>query len=129
MKYYHPKKTMLTKHERKTAIDLVQGYDEMQAELNDMIQNSAALDGQPRGTKTSDPTGAAVLRRSKKRAGVEAVDNALLHIPPEYRETVFEWVKTGKTLIECGGDYAHRNTYSNWKEVFLTEVAAGIWWL
>ena len=123
MKYTHPKKSKLLPYERKMALALVQGYDSLQKELDDMIQNSVVMDGQPKGNMTGDPTGAAVLRRDRKRTKVEAVDKALLTIPPEYRQIVFEWVKTGKTIRECGGDYAHRNTYSNWKESFLYEVA------
>lgn len=128
MKYYQPKKSELTPYARKMAVAIVQGYDQIQKELDSMISISVSMDGQPRGTKTSDPTGAAVMRRMKKRTTIEAIDKALLCVPPEYRKTVFEWVKTGATLMECGGDDAHRNTYSNWKEVFLREVAANMGW-
>ena len=121
----HPKKSKLMPFERKMAIGLVVGYDQIQKELDDMIQQSVVMDGQPKGNMTGDPTGAAVLRRERKRTKIEAVDKALLCIPPEYRDIVFRWVKADNkmTLVECGGDYAHRNTYSNWKEVFLYWVA------
>lgn len=127
MKYYQPKSSELTVYERKMAVALVQGYDQIQKELDDMIQNSIIMDGQPKGNLTGDPTGAAVLRREKKRTKIEAIDNALLTIPPEYRKTVFLWVKSGLTLEECGG-HAHRNTFSHWKEVFLKEVAVNMGW-
>ena len=74
MKYTHPKKSKLLPYERKMALALVQGYDSLQKELDDMIQNSVVMDGQPKGNLTGDPTGAAVLRRDRKRTKVEAVD-------------------------------------------------------
>lgn len=128
MRYYHPTKSKLTVYTRKMAIALVQGYDQIQRELDDMIQKSVVMDGQPKGNAIGDPTGMAVLRREKKRMQIEAVDNALLCVPPEYRKTLFLWVKTSGTLEECGGDDAHRNTYSHWKEIFLKEVATNMGW-
>ena len=121
----HPKKSKLLPFERKMAIGLVVGYDQIQKELDDMIQQSVVMDGQPKGNMTGDPTGAAVLRRERKRTKLEAVDKALLTIPPEYRDIVFRWVKADhkRTLVECGGEWAHRNTYSHWKEEFLYWVA------
>ena len=124
----HPKKSKLLPFERKMAIGLVVGYDQIQRELDDMIQQSVVMDGQPKGNMTGDPTGAAVLRRERKRTKIEAVDKALLTIPPEYRDIVFRWVKTGRTLDECGADSAHRNTFSRYKEQLLYEVATGMGW-
>ena len=85
----HPKKSKLLPFERKMAIGLVVGYDQIQRELDDMIQQSVVMDGQPKGNMTGDPTGAAVMRRERKRTKIEAVDKALLTIPPEYRDIVF----------------------------------------
>lgn len=128
MKYYHPKRSALTTYERKMAITLVQGYEDMMAQLDSLIQKGVIMDGQPHGTTPGDPTGMAVLRRSEKSRYVDAVKKALLELQPEYRDVVYRWVKTGKPLTECGGEYAHRNTYSNHKERFLYTVAlyAGI---
>lgn len=127
-KYYHPKKSALTTYERKMAIALIQGYDMMVAQLDSLIQKGVIMDGQPHGTTPGDPTGMAVLRRSEKSRAVDVINASLLHIPPEYRDIVFRWVKTGRTLDECGADYAHRNTYGNWKEQLLYEVATGMGW-
>ena len=128
MKYYHPKKSALTTYERKMAIALIQGYDAMVAQLDSLIQKGVVMDGQPHGTTPGDPTGAAVLRRSEKSRAIDTIKGALLHIPPEYRDIVFRWVKTGKTLDECGAEYAHRNTFSRYKEQLLYEVATGMGW-
>lgn len=127
-KYYQPKKSALTTYERKMAIALVQGYDAMVAQLDAIIQKGVVMDGQPHGTTPGDPTGMAVLRRSEKSKAVDVINAALLHIPPEYRDIVFRWVKTGNTLEECGADYAHRNTFSRYKEQLLYEVATGMGW-
>ena len=128
MKYYHPKKSALTAYERKMAIALIQGYDQMTAQLDSLIQKGVIMDGQPKGTTPGDPVGMAVIRRSEKSRAVDVINESLLHIPPEYRDIVFLWVKSGKTLWECGGYYAHRNTYSSYKEQLLYEVATGMGW-
>lgn len=125
MSYKHPKRSKLMPYERKMALGLVQGYEQIQRELDDLVQQSVVMDGQPKGNMTGDPTGAAVIRRERKRTKIEAVDNALLNIPPEYRAVVFKWAQNDRkmTLVECGGEWAHRNTYSHWKEEFLYWVA------
>lgn len=128
MSYYQPKKSELTAYERKMAIALIQGYDAMVAQLDSLIQKGVIMDGQPHGTTPGDPTGMAVLRRSEKSRAVDVINRARLCIPPEYRDIVFKWVKTGSTLEECGGEYAHRNTFSRWKEKLLYEVATGMGW-
>ena len=67
----HPKKSKLLPFERKMAIGLVVGYDQIQKELDDMIQQSVVMDGQPKGNLTGDPTGAAVMRRERKKRGIK----------------------------------------------------------
>ena len=128
MRYTHPKKSLLTPYERKMAIAIVQGYDDMVAQLDGLIQKGVIMDGQPHGTTPGDPVAMAVIRRSEKSRAVDTINDALLKIKPEYRAIVFEWVKTGKPLWECGGMYKHRNTYSHYKELFLYEVATGMGW-
>lgn len=49
----HPKKSKLLPFERKMAIGLVVGYDQIQKELDDMIQQSVVMDGQPKGDRKS----------------------------------------------------------------------------
>lgn len=128
MKYYHPKKSPLTIYERKMAITIIQGYDDMCAKLDSMLQSGVVMDGMPHAKTPGDPVGSAVIRRLEKSRYVDAVNKALNEIPPEYRKIVFKWVKSGKTLAECGADYAHRNTYSHWRNRLIEYVAinAGI---
>lgn len=128
MRNYHPKKSILTMYERKMAIAIIQGYDDMVAQLDGLINQGVVMDGQPHSSTPGDPVGMAVIRRSEKSRAVDTINEALKAIPIEYRDVVFRWVKTGQTLEECGGEYAHRNTYSRWKEVFLYEVATRMGW-
>ena len=128
MKYYHPKSSKLLPYERRLAIDLIKGYDDMVAHLNNMIQMGIIMDGQPHSSTPGDPVGMAVIRRAEKSKPIDAINNALLTIPPEYRDIVFRWVRTGKALNKIGGDYAHRNTYSRYKEQLLYEVAKTMGW-
>lgn len=128
MRYTHPVASLLNPYERKMAIALIQGYDDMVAQLDGLIQKGVIMDGQPHSSTPGDPVGMAVIRRSEKSRAVDTINNALKEIPLEYRDIVFRWVKTGDTLEECGGEYAHRNTFSRWKERLLLEVATGMGW-
>lgn len=128
MRNYHPKKSKLLPYERKLAIDLIQGYDDLVARLDGIIQPGVIMDGQPHSPTPGDPVGLAVIRRSEKSREVDAIKKALKQIPVEYQQIVFLWVKTGESLTKCGGEYAHRNTYSRWKERLLYEVATNMGW-
>lgn len=50
---------------------------------------------------------------------VRATDRALLTVPPEYRQAVFDNVRFRKPMPAIG----NKNTYSRWRCAFLVAVA------
>ena len=72
------------------ALAFAREYDVRKQEADEMIAQAPMMDGQPRGTKTSDPTAAAAIRRESAMAEIRIVDTALTTIPPKYRKGIFE---------------------------------------
>ena len=110
---------------------LVRGYDRTKEELESLILPQGKTDGESRATGPSDPTVQAAIRRERLLDDFQAVEDARLMVPEEYRDVVFKNVKDirpFKTFPEF--DYAHEQTWKNWRGRFLREVARnkGWWW-
>ena len=72
----------------KRAPTFAQGSREKLAKAADLIQRAPEIDGQPKGTGTSDPVAAAAERREKVTAEIRIVEGALEQIPEKYRHAV-----------------------------------------
>lgn len=75
--------------------------------------------------RTGDPTGAKGVKLAEISKQISAIDRALLKIPPEYREGVWEGVMNNSAYPTD----AHRNTYGYWKARFVYEVAYNMMWV
>lgn len=98
---------------------LVKDYDRLRSEWDSILHESPTMDGQPRGSGTSDPTADKAVKREKLFVLMEAVDQALMMVPEEYRKGVIHHVKYGVRFP----DYAHLNTWKKWQGRFLYRVA------
>lgn len=101
-------------------------YDRLRREADEMIQQAPMMDGQPRGTKTSDPTAAAAIRRERITRELGIIEGALLDIEPEYRAGVVENVCRGVPMYMIDG--ASVNTWSSKKRVFLIGIVERAGW-
>lgn len=88
---------------RGRALHFAKGYDRLKHEADEMIQQAPVMDGQPRGTKTSDPTAAAAIRRERITREIRIIEGALNDIEPEYREAIVENVCRGVRMEDLEG--------------------------
>lgn len=88
---------------RGRALHFAKGYDRLRREADEMIQQAPVMDGQPRGTKTSDPTAAAAIRRERITREIRIIEGALNDIEPEYREAIVENVCRGVRMEDLEG--------------------------
>ncbi len=65
------------------------------------------------------------LKIAQTSETIKAIDDALQKIPQEYRKYIFENIIYKKPYPY----YAHRNTWSKWKGIFLYFVADELGWL
>jgi len=101
-------------------IGLVRDYDRLKEQYHEILHESPEPpDGQPRGTRKSDPTERKAMRLAVISAEMQAVEQALVIVPPEYREDIMD-------NIICGArypDYTGVRTYQRWKQRFIYGVA------
>ena len=96
------------------------------AEYNSICEESPAPpDGQPKGTLTGDPTERAGLRRVELYDSIKAVEQALIHIPTEYRKGVWNNIIHYKRYP----DDADQRTYRRYKQIFIYHVAKNKYWV
>lgn len=112
---------------RKRAEDFAAAYDRLRREADEMIQQAPVMDGQPRGTKTSDPTAAAAIRRERITRELSIIEGALLDIEPEYRAGIVEIVCRGAKMYQMKG--ACVNTWVNKKRTFLVGIVKRAGWV
>lgn len=99
----------------------VRDYDRLRNEYDIILHGSppSVGDGQPRGTKPTDP----VERKAEKLAGISeklsAIERALDQLPQEYRRGVFNNVRYGTRYPYTASD----GTWSRWRRRFLYFVA------
>lgn len=112
---------------RKRAEDYAKAYDRLRREADEMIQQAPVMDGQPRGTKTSDPTAAAAIRRERITRELSIIEGALLDIEPEYRAGIVEIVCRGAKMYQM--ESACVNTWVNKKRTFLAGIVKRAGWV
>ena len=88
---------------RGRALYFAKSYDRRRKEADALIEQAPKMGGQPRGTKTSDPTAAAAIRREHIMRDVRIIEGALNDIEPEYREAIVENVCRGVRMEDLEG--------------------------
>ena len=101
---------------------LVRDYDRLKTQQDDIIFSSGVSDGMPRGTQTGDPTGNKAIQVSFLSSQIQAIENALLKIPAEYRKGVFDQIRYGGWFPFD----ADASTYRRWKQRFLYWVCVNL---
>lgn len=107
------------------ALAFAQGYRDKIAKASVLIQKAPEIDGQPRGTGTSDPTAAAAERRERVLAEIRTIETALQKIPEPYRAGVFmntvDRVPAYK-LRDLGAIWASDSTLYAYRIAFLSWI-------
>jgi len=116
-KYYLPKNLYMR------TVYLIRDYKRLREEYDDLLEESFLSEG-PSGAAVSDPTPARVAKVYECARCIKAVTAALLTIPAEYRDGVFENVAFGKKYPEFAG----AATWSRNRSRFIYEVARNMNW-
>lgn len=111
---------------RGRALYFAKSYDRLRHEADEMIAQAPMMDGQPRGTKTSDPTAAAAIRRERITHEIGIIEGALLDIEPEYRAGILDNVCRGVPMWRLDG--ATERTWSRKRRVFLAGIVERAGW-
>ncbi len=103
-------------------IYLCRQYDEMREKIGAIRGgfNNLRRDGQPRGTRCSDPTAMSAEHALKLRFRVEAIDGALGVLPPGLRGPVRRNVTRGIPYERLNAPCGHRQFYEARKTFLLT---------
>lgn len=97
----------------------VRDYDRMKKEMEDILYAApGAADGMPRGSTISNPTSGKAIKREHLQRRCQAIEQALMTIPSEYRKGVLSG-----TMYGCYPTDAHPETYRRWRRRFIFEVA------
>ena len=98
----------------------VRSYPRLLRERRDLLGvTTGAIDGMPRAKATVSSTERTAERLERITAQIDAIEQALDEIPPEYRRGVL-----GQLLGRCGWPPdASRSTYGRWKSRFLYAAA------
>jgi len=100
----------------------VRDYDRLKEEyLNVLYEHKTpVMDGIKRGSRAvGNPTAEGAIRLERLSSKMEAVEQALMCVPEEYRKGVEEHAKYKKEFPRCAG----RTTWQTWQARFLWHVA------
>lgn len=128
MRDYCPKSAKIPRDLWRRTVNLVRGYDRIRADLDYLISVSPEMDGQPRGTGTSDPTVTAVIAREHLKKELDAIEDARAMIPAEIRDAVFLSFKDDRALYTFGL-YEDPKRLTKERSNFIRRVAVNMgWW-
>ncbi len=123
MKDYQPKNTSkywLPKAVYYQTLYAARDYDRLREEYTQLLHEThTRSDGQPRGTKRSDPTEKTVERLEETSNKLAAIEGALRGIPDEYRAGVFDNVRYQTPYPFT----ASRATWTRWRRYFICVLA------
>lgn len=127
MRYYQPTKNnpyFLPRTLYKRMVHLVRDYERLKIEYHDILHEipSAQISEQSHRTYTSDPTARKAMRLTVVSSDIKAVEQALVIIPPEYRDGIFNNIAYETRYP----DNASTSTYRYWKPQFLYHVAKNL---
>ena len=94
---------------------LIRSYPWKKAAYEAAIGKAVVMDGQPKGSGTSDPTVRDTEERLKYHDDVTAVEKALEKLPREYRSGIFNAVVYRSSYP----DYAGIATWKRWRQRFV----------
>ena len=98
---------------RMRTIWLIKDYDRMKADYYALLEDSnGPADGQPRGSTTGNPTERTGMRRAELSRNLEAVEQALISIPEEYRRGVWNNVVHRCRYPSVAGQATYRRWYA-----------------
>jgi len=120
MKSYVLPKTLYYK-----SIAVIKDYPRMMLDYKFAIGHSVEQDGQPHGTKISDPTADDAQKLWQLSTQIEAVEKALGKIPKEYQKAILEKIVNRKPYP----DYAALNTWKKWKQRMVYYTALYLGWI
>lgn len=106
-------------------VHLVKDYDRLKDDYHDLLNSTPPALSETsslKGSYISNPTERKALRLSLMGKDLEAVEQALILIPNEYRESIFDHIKYSTPYP----DYAGISTYKRWKQLFLYHVAENL---
>ena len=106
-----------------TAIWRIRDYYRIKKLADDIIsENNAVMDGMPKTNSTSDTVAQKVIKRDRYLKEIENIDSALLEIPQEYRNGVWNNIQF-RSLFP---NDASRATYGKYKSKFIYIVSQNL---
>ena len=122
MKDYQPKKQrqyVLPHTTYMEVLYIIRSYDMLKQECADILVSSPDPEEGPSGSGISNQPLAYVIRTEERTRRIDAVDNAMKKIPPEYRRGVYENIAYRKPFPSD----AARATYSRYKQRMIYHTA------
>ena len=106
---------------------IVRDYDRQVSAINDIYHSTPNNNSGGRYGHGS-PTESKAIKIIAMQKEVDAVNNALKSIPPEYRMPILDNIRYGYKREEwvMKQDLAHRSTWSRWRIEFLWNVAENL---
>lgn len=130
MRDYNPIKGMyiLPNNLWRQTISMIRDYDRLKTEYDDRIgegMSPGSEEASGKTYKTGDPTGVKAIKLSSISERIRAVEKAMLWIPYEYREGIWNHIIYRSRFP---GD-ADRSTYTRWQQRYVFEVAKNMHWV
>lgn len=126
MRDYYLKNSDMPEDLYRHTLWMIKGYDRMKEEYDNAIWDSPEPpDGQPRGGNTGDPTSREGMKRAELFRKLQAIEQAKISIPNDYREGVWNNVLYKVPYPEG----AHRKTWWRYKVAFIKSVARNMYWI
>ena len=97
----------------------IRDYDRLKKEMDDVLYAYPTPDGQPRGSDISDVTASKAIRIETISRRCEAVEQALVHVPLEYRKGIMDNIMYGAGYPND----ADPETYRRWRRRFIYHIA------
>lgn len=112
-------------------LGLIRDYPRLKEQAEELLHPGAtSTDGQPHGTGTTDQVADIAARRESVLADIAAIEQGLALIPEECRDVVFENIVDRRPYKDIpSAEYAHRNTWSKYRGLFVLYVAQNKGWI
>ena len=126
MRDYYLKTSEIPEELYRQTLFMIKDYDRMKEEYDNAIWDSPEPpDGQPRGSNAGDPTSREGLKRAELFRKLQAIEQAKLSLPEEYRDGVWNNVLYKTPYPKS----AHRKTWWQYKTAFILRVARNMYWI
>lgn len=126
MRDYYLKTSEIPEELYRQTLFMIKDYDRMKEEYDNAIWDSPEPpDGQPRGGNTGDPTSREGMKRAELFRKLQAIEQAKLSLPEDYRDGVWNNVLYKTPYPKS----AHRKTWWQYKTAFILRVARNMYWI